>query len=277
MSMVIDSHQHFWKYNKHDFGWIGASMQSIKQDFLPEDLDVIIKEAGIQGVISVQARQSIEETRWLQQLAKKHAYIKGIVGWLPITDPALDDLIGEFMPSGKMKGLRHVIQDEFDPNYILGDDFNRGIGILERHGLVYDILIFEKHLLQTISFVDRHPNQVFVLDHIAKPKIRDRVISPWKEHIYALAQRENVFCKISGLVTEADFFYWTEDQFIPYLDIVLDAFGPGRLMFGSDWPVCTVATSYQHWFHLLQKVFNRLSETEKKAIFGNTATTVYKL
>jgi L-fuconolactonase len=274
---LIDAHQHFWKYTPADYSWIEDSMSGLRTDFLPPQLEREAKTLAIDGVISVQARQTLEETEWLLNLAQQHEFIRGVVGWAPLTLPDLRDLLDAFSENLKLKGVRHVLQTEPDDNYMLRDDFNAGIGCLEEFGLVYDILIFERHLPQTISFVDRHPNQTFVLDHIAKPRIREGVLSPWRENLQQLAERPNVFCKISGMVTEADYNSWTEEQLAPYFEVVLNTFQPERLMFGSDWPVCLVATTYSSWFSLLSKQIQSLSESERDLILGHTAIRVYRL
>ena len=275
--MIIDTHHHFWQYNTDDFGWINDEMKVIRRDFLPAHLHTEISQTGVDGVISVQARQCIEETEWLLKFARGNNFIKGITGWLPLIDSKVDQLINKYAYDKNLKGLRHVIHDEPDDQFILREDFNRGVSYLKRYNLVYEILIFEKHLPYTIQFVDNHPNQLFVLDHIAKPKIKDNIISPWKENIKELAKRENVFCKISGMVTEADFKSWTEEQLKPYVDVVLEAFGPKRLMFGSDWPVCLVATEYKKWVELVKKFIGGLSDDEQKNILGRNAVEVYRI
>ncbi|MBN1181456.1 MAG: amidohydrolase family protein [Bacteroidales bacterium] len=275
--MIIDTHHHFWHYNTDDFGWINEEMKTIRRDFLPAHLHNEITQAGVDGVISVQARQIEDETRWLLKMARNNEFIKGVVGWLPLVNKNVDHLIAKYAYDKNLKGLRHVVQDEPDDQFILRDDFNKGVSLLKRYNLVYDILIFEKHLPYTIQFVDKHPNQAFVLDHIAKPKIKDNIFSPWKENIIELAKRENVYCKISGMVTEADFKDWSEDQLKPYVDVVIEAFGSKRLMLGSDWPVCLVATEYNKWIDLVKKFIVKLSSDEQERILGKNAVEVYRL
>src|ERR1051325_7389573 len=196
--MKIDAHHHFWKYTPAEYGWIDDAMKIIRRDFLPEHLRCEIVNAGIDGVVSVQARQSLEETRWLLSLAAQHDFIKGVVGWVPLVDASLREHLAEFSTSKKFRAVRHVLQGEPDERYMLRDDFNRGITALREFGLVYDILIFERQLPRTIEFVDRHPNQVFVLDHVAKPRIKDNALVPWRTNLRELARRPNVFCKVSG-------------------------------------------------------------------------------
>ena len=275
--MIIDSHHHFWKYDPIEYDWIDDSMKIIRKDFLPENLKTTIQEAGVDGVISVQARQSVEETDWLIGMAQQNDFIKGVVGWLPLIQDDMEVYLEKYAGEKALKGVRHVIQGEPDPEFILRKDFNRGISLLKKYSLVYDILIVERQLPNTIRFVDQHPNQVFVLDHIAKPLIGRKVLSPWKENIMELAKRENVNCKISGMVTEADYQEWTPSQLHPYFEVILEAFGPARLLFGSDWPVCLVATSYKNWMELLLKSISQLSESEKAKIMGGNAVRIYQL
>jgi L-fuconolactonase len=275
--MIIDSHHHYWKYNPVEYDWIDDSMKVIRTDFLPENLVPTIREAGIDGVISVHARQSVEETDWLIEMAHQNKFMKGIVGWLPLIQDNIEAYLEKYSDKKILKGIRHVVQGEPDPEFILRNDFNRGISLLKKYSLVYDILIVERQLPNTIRFVDQHPDQLFVLDHIAKPLIRKNELSPWKENIQELAKRENVSCKISGMVTEADFTSWTPEQLLPYFDVILEAFSPERLLFGSDWPVCLVATSYKNWANLVRKNISSFSETEQAKIMGENAVRIYKL
>src|SRR5262245_27534270 len=210
--MRIDAHQHFWCYSQVEYGWINDSMSTIRRNFLPADLKREIAGVGIDGVVAVQARQSLDETHWLLELAAENSFIKAVVGWVPLIDPSVKELLGDLVHAKSLKAVRHVVHDEPDDQFLLRDDFNRGIDALGDFWLTYDILIFERHLPQTIEFVDRHPYQRFVLDHLAKPRVRDNVLEPWASNIRKLAERENVYCKISGLVTEADCQNWTEEQ-----------------------------------------------------------------
>ena len=275
--MKIDAHHHFWKYSPEEYGWIDEEKAVIRRDFLPPHLRAEIDAVGIDGVVSVQARQSIEETETLLGYSDQHDFMRGVVGWVPLVSPSVKEDLERFSSHPKLKSVRHVLQDEPDDYYISRDDFNRGVAQLRRFNLIYDILIFERHLPQTIKFVDRHPNQVFVLNHIAKPRIKDNLITPWRENISELARRPNVSCKISGMVTEADFQSWTEAQLQPYLETVLEAFGPSRLMFGSDWPVCLLACRYERWFKIVSKFIGRLSGDEQERIQGGTAVEIYRL
>jgi L-fuconolactonase len=275
--MRIDAHHHFWNYSPEEYGWINDDMAAIRRDFLPEDLRRTIAGAGVDGVVSVQARQSLAETEWLLDLATRNDFIKGVVGWVPLADPRVGQCLERYASQAKLRAIRHVVQGEPDDRFILGADFNRGVALLKRWNLVYDILIFERHLPQTIEFVDRHPEQVFVLDHIAKPQIAENRLEPWATNLRELARRPQVYCKLSGLVTEADFRQWTEAQLRPYLETVLEAFGPGRVMFGSDWPVCLVACAYERWHGLVREFVAGLSKDEQALVFGGTACEAYSL
>ncbi len=275
--MIIDSHHHFWKYDPVEYDWIDDKMKVIRKDFLPGNLEREINNSGVDGVVTVQARQSIVETEWILNMASENDFIKGTVGWLPIADDNFKIHLEKYASHEKLVALRHVIQGEPDNNFILGEKFNKGISQLMEYDLVYDILIFERHLPQTIEFVKNHPNQVFVLDHIAKPLIAKNELSPWRENILKLAQNDNVYCKMSGMVTEADFTQWTEDQLKPYFDTVIEAFGSDRLMFGSDWPVCLVGVEYKQWFELIKKQIKTLSKEEQDSILGENAIKAYKL
>ena len=275
--MIIDVHNHFWNYDPVEFGWIGKGMESIRKNFLPEDLFETISKSGVEGVISVQARQSLQETEWLLKLAAEHDFIKGIIGWVPLSADNAAGYLEKYSDNSLLKGVRHVVQDEPDQGFISGESFNRGISLLKHFGLVYDILIFEHQLPNAILFVQKHPDQQFVLDHIAKPKIKTNEIKNWSRNLKKLASYENVSCKISGMVTEADFRKWTEEQLKPYFEVVLDAFGAHRLMFGSDWPVCLVATEYNGWLNLVKKNISGLSSSEQDQIFYLNAQRTYNL
>jgi L-fuconolactonase len=277
LSEWIDAHHHLWRYSPQEYGWLDESMASLRRNFLPKDLERVLASSGVDGAVAVQARQTLDETRWLLQLADECATIRGVVGWAPIAGEDFPGVMEEFENRPKLKGLRHVIQGEKDENYILREDFNSGIRAMLGSGLVYDILIYERHLPQTIEFVDEHPEQIFVLDHVAKPLIREGLLEPWAARIRELARRENVWCKVSGMVTEADWAAWTPESLRPYVDVVVEAFGVRRLMAGSDWPVCLVACEYSRWFEVLREYFAGFSEGEKDAVFGGTAIEVYGL
>ncbi len=273
----IDAHQHFWRYSPQEYGWIGPRDKVLRRDFLPADLQPELMSSGIQGALSVQARQSLEETRWLLELASQYPFIKGVVGWVPLIAEDVEKSLELFSTDKNLKGVRHVLHDEADDNYMLRGDFNAGIHLLRKFNLVYDILIFERHLPQTIELVDLHPDQMFVVDHIAKPKIRERITEPWRTNIQALAQRSHVYCKLSGVVTEADHQGWQIGDLKPYFDTILECFGPERLMFGSDWPVCLLASGYRRWSETVQDLIAKLTTAEQAAIMGGTAIRTYSL
>lgn len=277
MTDRIDAHHHFWKYDSVEYGWISDEMAAIRRDFLPADLKRQIDAAGVDGVVSVQARQTVEETEWLLGMAGRNPFIRGVVGWVPLASPQAGGDLARFAADPNLKAVRHVLHDEPDDNYMLRDDFNEGLSLLAAYDLAYDILIFERHLPQAVQLVDRHQEQVFIVDHIAKPKIGRNEVSPWRENIQELAKRQNVYCKISGLVTEADFKAWTVEQLKVYMDVVLSAFGGQRTMFGSDWPVCLVACEYARWHGIVSDFVSSLSAAGQQRVLGGTAIEAYKL
>jgi L-fuconolactonase len=274
---TIDAHHHLWRYTPAEYGWIDEEMSVLRRDFLAKDVLVEMAAAGIDGTVAVQARQTLEETRWLLDLADDTDAIRGVVGWAPIAGEEFPGCMEEFDGREKLKGLRHVVQRENDEHYILREDFNSGIRTMLGSGLVYEILIYERHLEDAIFFVDEHPEQVFVLDHLAKPLIAGGVMEPWASRMRELGQRENVWCKVSGMVTEAKWNDWSLETLRPYLDVAVEAFGPARLMAGSDWPVCLVASGYAQWWGVLREYFSGFSEAERVAVFGGTAVEVYQL
>lgn len=271
----IDAHHHLWKYSLEEYPWMLDGMDAIRRDFLIEELNEVRRQARINGVVTVQARQTMAETDWLLDLASRHEFMRAVVGWVPLIDPDVGLLLERYSNHPKLRAVRHVLHDEADDCYMLREDFNKGISLLKDFGLCYDILIFERHLPQTMKFVDRHPKQVFILDHSAKPRIRDYALSPWREQIRELAKRENVYCKLSGLVTEASWSNWTEADLQPYIEIVLDHFEAKRVMFGSDWPVSLVACSYRKWVDIVTRAVSKLSPTEQDSVFGETAKQAY--
>ncbi len=275
--MKIDAHHHFWKYDPVRYAWMNERMEVLKKDYQPADLLVEIEKTGIDGVVSVQADQSMLETDELLEHAARHDFIKGVVGWFPLSDSSVEEVLSEYAQNPWLKGVRHVVQDEPDDRFILGDAFNEGIRKLEQFDLVYDILIYERQLAPSIEFVDLHPNLSFVLDHVAKPRIGDGLMDPWKEQMFELARRENVTCKLSGMATEANWTEWTLDGLRPYMEVALDAFGPNRLMFGSDWPVARLAVDYEPWVSLCREFISTLSPHEREAIEGGNAIRAYRL
>jgi L-fuconolactonase len=276
-NICIDAHQHLWRYLPPGPAWMTGGMEGLRRDFLIDDLRAITAEAGVTGTIVVEAERTLEETEWLSRVAASGDLICGVVGWAPLTDPAVISELERVASLPKMKAIRHPLHDEPDDHFVLRDDFNRGIAALKRFDLRYDILIFEKHLPQTIQFVDRHPDQVFILDHVAKPRIRDRALFPWTKNIRELARRSNVYCKLSGMVTEADWLTWSEEALSPYMETVLEAFTPKRIMFGSDWPVVTLASSYRRWIDTVRTAIAQLSTAERERILSGTAIDAYGL
>ena len=273
---IIDAHHHLWRYSAVEYDWIDDNMSALRRDFLPADLLTQLAQAGINAAVSVQARQTLEETRWLLDLAQNCEAIRGIVGWAPIASPNFAASLEALTAQPKLVGLRHVVQAE-PKGFLDSADFNRGIQALRGTGLVYDLLIVEHQLEEAIRFVDRHPQQIFVLDHIAKPKIAIQELEPWRSRMRELGQRSNVCCKLSGLVTEDSWSHWSIDSLRPYIDTAVDSFGPGRTMAGSDWPVCLLATGYAQWWQLLQNYFENFSQDEKANIFSATAIKFYNL
>lgn len=275
--MLIDAHHHLWQYNDRDYVWMTDTMSRLRRDFLLAQLRSVFAQSGVDGSVVVQARQTLSETEWLLQMAGSTSLIRGVVGWVPLIDADVGSSLDRLSQNPLLRGVRHVLHDESDDNYMLRDDFNRGISRLHAYNLTYDILIFERHLPQTIQFVDRHPDQVFVLDHVAKPRISEGALSPWAENIRELAKRQNVYCKLSGMVTEANWNTWTRQGLLPYFETVLSAFGANRLMFGSDWPVLTLASSYQRWSDTVQSLISDLSMDERESIESGSAIKAYGL
>ena len=275
--MRIDAHQHFWQYSAKEYGWINNSMKKLKKDFLPEDLYPLIIDLEINGTIVVQARQTLEETKWILQLSNRYDYIKGVVGWVDLCNKNLPIQLEQFAKHSKLVGVRHVIHDELDDNFMLRRDFINGIHELSHYDLSFDILIFSKHLQVTLDFVERFSDQRFVLDHLGKPFIRDRVLNPWKEKIRQLAEFPHVYCKLSGMITEADWYNWKSIDFRPYLDTVFEYFGTKRLLMGSDWPVCTLAGTYYQVYDIVLEYLKPYSNEERAGILGNNALSFYKI
>ncbi len=275
--MRIDSHQHFWNYDPLRHSWIDAEKASIARDFTPDDLNSIISSNHIDGTIAVQADQSEEENRFLLDLASKYSFIKGIVGWIDLRSDELQERLEHYSELDLVKGFRHVVQDEPDEKFMVRPDFMTGISNLHGFGFSYDILVFPNQLTAAIELVTKFPNQSFVLDHIAKPNIKDGIIEGWGGQIMELGKHFNVFCKISGMVTEANWNNWKKDDFYPYMDIVVEAFGMERLMYGSDWPVCTLAADYDQVYELVAGYMKQFSQTEQDLFFGGTCSRFYKL
>ncbi len=274
--MKIDSHQHFWQYNASDYVWMSEAHNVIRRNFLPEDLRPLLDACGIDGTIAVQARQMLAENDFLLELSSQNPMIMGVVGWIPLCDPNVDNYLAHYALHHKIVGFRHVLHDEPDDDFMLRKDFNEGVTALSRYNLCYDVLIFEKHLPQTIQFVDQHPGLTLIIDHIAKPRIREGDFDfQWEKNIRQLAEREHVNCKLSGMVTEVSGGKWDFALLKPYFEVVLEAFGPDRLMFGSDWPVCLLQSEYHQWLETVINFIGKLSESEKSAIMGGNAARIY--
>lgn len=273
--MRIDSHQHFWRYNAVEYGWITPDKALLRRDYLPEDLQPLLTASGFDGSIAVQARQSLEETEWLLSLAERHDFIKGVVGWVDLRSPDLENQLAHFGRHPKLVGVRHVIHDEPDDDFMLRADFRRGLARLADYGLAYDLLIFAKHLPAAFQLVQEFPAQRFVLDHIAKPDIRGRAMSPWDQGIRKLAQLPNVSCKLSGLVTEAEWQRWQPSDYAAYLDLICAAFGTGRLMIGSDWPVCTLSSPYGATLGIVAHYIERFPPVVRQRILGGNCARAY--
>jgi len=283
--MLIDSHHHLWAYSPAEYSWISDQMPVLRNDFLGPELNAVSRQSGVDGFVTVQARQSLAETSALIEIARQNRRILGVVGWVPLAAANVADHLSAYALSPELKGVRHVVQDEPDDRFLLGEDFNAGVAKLADFGLVYDILIYARQLPAAIEFADRHPNLRLVLDHIAKPTIlADRFDDAWEKDIRELAKRPHVTCKFSGVVTEirgshcgdssAD---WSSDTIGRYWDVALDAFTPTRLMFGSDWPVCLLRTAYHRWLETVRELASSLSPAEQTQVFSKTAIDTYKL
>lgn len=276
--MRIDAHQHFWQYDPKAYPWIDERMQRIARDFLPDDLQPLLTACDIDGSIAVQARSTLAETRFLLDLAKTHDSVKAVVGWADLCADDIGDVLDELCETKELRGLRHIVQDEPNDQFLLRNDFQRGVQKLADRNLVYDILIYPRQLDAAVSFVAALPEQPFVLDHLAKPDIKSHDIQAWQPGFDGLAQFEHVSCKVSGMVTEANWNGWQPDDFRHYMDSALEAFGPDRLMFGSDWPVCLLAANdYQAVYQLTADWAGALSPTEQQKLFGDNAARIYSI
>ena len=279
MSLVIDSHQHFWQLSlPFDYHWLDAPLMApIKRDFLPEDLQPLLRAAGVDKTIFVQTQHNLNETRWALSLAEQHEFLAGVVGWVDLASTECERQLLELMDHPQFVGVRHVTQDEPDDNFIIREDVLRGLAVLEKHGVPFDLLFFARHLRHAPALATRLPDLKMVLDHCAKPRIRNGEIEQWKQEIAAAAKFQNLYCKISGLITEADWHTWRIADLKPYVDHAIACFGPQRCMFGSDWPVCLLAGSYERWKGAADELLSPLSAAERGAIKGQTATDFYGL
>ncbi len=274
--MKIDAHQHFWKYNPIRDAWIDDSMKVIRRDFLPQDLKPIIEANNIDGCISVQADQSETETEFLLNCAQENPFIKGVVGWVDLRAETIEERLTHFSKNPLLKGVRHIVQGEAN-DFMLGGAFQNGISKLAEFNLTYDILVFPTQLEAAIELVNKFPNQKFIVDHMAKPYIKDGKIDSWKAAIQELSKAPNVYCKISGMVTEADLKNWRPSGFAPYLDVIFNAFGIDRITYGSDWPVCLLAAEYGQQLNIVQDYIEGFSEEDKEKIMGGNAIKFYSL
>ena len=272
----IDCHQHFWNYNPQRDGWITGDMAAIQRDFLPVDLEGTLAANGFDGCVAVQADQSLDETQFLLGLAARHPFIKGVVGWVDLRSPRLDETLETLAQDPRLRGIRHVAQAEAD-DFLAHDDIVRGIGRLGDLGLTYDILVFDRQLPAALTLISRLPDQPFVLDHVAKPRIKAGQLEPWATRLKELARHSNVCCKISGLVTEADWTNWRPEHLRPYLDVAFEAFDADRVMFGSDWPVCLIAATYERVLSVVDEYAAALSANERDGLFGGNAARFYGL
>lgn len=275
--MVIDSHQHFWIYEIEKHAWIDDDMKVIRKDFLPDDLKTVYQENNVDGCVAVQADQTLAETDFLLDLAEKNDFVKGIVGWVDLRAANIDEVLNQYSKFSKLKGFRHVVQGEADHNFMLRPDFLNGITALEKYNFTYDILIFPHQLGAALELVRRFPNQKFVIDHIAKPYIKDGFYDGWASLMKAISEYPNVYCKLSGMTTEADYNNWTPEQIEPYMQLVLEVFGTNRILFGSDWPVCLVAGNYTKTKELVTNFIAKLNSEEQAAIMGGNAIQFYSL
>jgi L-fuconolactonase len=274
--MRVDAHQHFWRYDPVRYSWIDGSMMPLCRDVLPADAKREMDAAGFDGCIAVQALQTVDETRWLLSLADSYPFIVGVVGWVDLQSPAVADDLEALAAHPKLVGIRHIVQSEPD-DFLSRPAFRRGVAVLQRFGLTYDILIYGRHLPAAVELVGAFPCQPFVLDHLAKPDIRSGAVEEWAAELRRLAAFPNVCGKLSGLVTEADWRAWTPDQLRPYIDVAFDCFGPERLMIGSDWPVCTLAAGYADTMRVVLDYVARCSGSEREAVLGGTARRFWNL
>ena len=275
--MIIDSHQHFWNYEPEKHSWIDDEMSVIRRDFLSDDLQKVFAENGVDACVAVQADQTTEETNFLISIAENNNFIKGVVGWVNLRSESIEEDLLKYKKYDVVKGFRHVVQGEQDHNFMLRPEFLRGIELLGKYDLCYDILIFPHQLGAALELVKKFPYQKFVIDHIAKPYIKDGFFEGWAVMMREIAKHQNVYCKISGMITEAGYKTWTTEQVHPYMKLVLESFGAGRVMYGSDWPVCLVAGNYSMVKALVTDFISDLSQEQQNAIMGGNAAKFYNL
>ncbi len=279
MTNEIDAHQHFWQLSQpFRYDWLDApALAPIKRDFLPEHLETLIQQTPIKRTIFVQTQHNLEENRWALRLAECHPFIAGVVGWVDLASPECEEQVLEFKGHPRFVGVRHVTHDEPDDDFIVSQPVLQGLGVLQRHGVPFDLLFYVKHLRHVPTLARRFPALPMVIDHLAKPRIKDRQIDDWLPHFRAAAEFPNVFCKLSGLVTEADWRHWHADDLKPYVQTALEFFGAERCMFGSDWPVCELAGTYAQVYQALVDALGTISMEQRQQIFGGTAARFYGL
>lgn len=275
-SPCIDAHQHFWHYTAEEFDWLDEPMAQLRRDFLPEQLEDVAAACGVSSSIAVQARPTLEENDFLLGCAERSSVIAGVVGWIPLRDADVSSLLDRYAARPTFCGVREMFQAE-PAGCMEGGDLDRGLREITVRNLSFDLLLRRDQLPEATQLVDRHPLQRFILDHAAKPAIRNGEREPWESHLRELAQRPNVSCKISGFVTEANWESWTLAKIRPYLDVCVEAFGPSRLLAGSDWPVCLVAADYKRWWSTLEQHFAAFSSAEREQVFAGTAIREYRL
>ena len=273
--MRIDCHHHFWKYDPRELDWMGPGMETIRRDFFPEDLEPLLDSIDFDGAITVEARQLLKESDFLLELADKHDIVKGVVGWVDLRSPDVRDQLEKYAQHPKFCGVRHVLMDEPDREFMLHADFQRGIGYLAEFGLTYDLLILYHHLPTAIELVQKHPGQSFVVDHIGQPTIKEKMVSPWKEDLAKLARFDNVYCKLSGMVECAEWKNWKPEDFTPYLDAVIELFGTDRVMIGSNWPVCTLSGAFKPVMDIVINYIRQFPEETRERILGGNCARFY--
>lgn len=277
--MIIDAHQHFWQFSQpFDYSWMDApELAEIKRDFLPSDLAERIEKVGVDRTVFVQTQHNVEENRWALGLAENHDFIAGIVGWVDLASKQCEEQLLKFKDNPKFVGIRHITQDEPNDDFAICPDVIRGMKVLQKHQVPFDLLFFVKHLKHAATLAREMPDLPMVIDHLAKPRIKDQSLDDWVGNFQAAAQFSNVYCKLSGMVTEANWHNWKPADLKPYVEVALEAFGPERLMFGSDWPVCELAATYDQVYSALVEVLGPLSDSECDRIFGGTAKEFYNL
>lgn len=274
--MIIDAHMHFWTYEPDQYAWIDDSMRSLQKDFWPENIAATLQDNGVDGVIAVQACQTEADTEFLNQLAEKNDFIRGVVGWVDLRSNNLQERLDYFSKFRKVKGFRHVVQGE-PPGFLLRDEFVRGIETLLDNNFTYDILVYHHQLDDVIGFLEILPGKKFIIDHCAKPDIAGGELDKWSDKIWAVAEHQLVHCKVSGLLTEAKWNDWDKETIYLYLDLIFEAFGPDRIMFGSDWPVMSLSGSYSQWKNMVQEFVKENCPESEADIFGNNAIKFYNL